>query len=152
MRAWLNCKDKLYTIQVSRNAQSLGTRNEASFALCLQILKSRTGYTKPPVSLIGQMFWREFFYTVGHATPNFDKMKGNTLSKQACPFIPLCQCSNIHISRQQGLGADLTLLLQRYWMITALEIDCHDATTKRQPFKRDACQACNEGLGNLLLM
>ena len=48
----------------------------------MQILKTRTGYTKPPVSLVGQMFWREFFYTVGHATPNFEKMEGNPISKQ----------------------------------------------------------------------
>ena len=48
----------------------------------MQILKNRTGYTKPPVSLVGQLFWREFFYTVGYATPNFEKMEGNPLSKQ----------------------------------------------------------------------
>ena len=52
----------------------------------MQILKSRTGYTKPPVSLVGQLFWREFFYTVGHATPNYHKMEGNQLSKQASIF------------------------------------------------------------------
>jgi cryptochrome len=28
------------------------------------------------------MFWREFFYTVSNATPNFDKMEGNPLCKQ----------------------------------------------------------------------
>lgn len=48
----------------------------------MQILKNRTGYTRPPVSLVGQIFWREFFYTVGHATPNYHKMEGNHLSKQ----------------------------------------------------------------------
>lgn len=53
----------------------------------VQILKNRTGYTKPPVSLVGQLFWREFFYTVGHATPNFDKMVGNPLSKQVWHII-----------------------------------------------------------------
>ncbi|XP_076320919.1 (6-4)-photolyase isoform X2 [Tachypleus tridentatus] len=38
--------------------------------------------TKPPVSLEGQLLWREFFYIVGYATPNFDQMKGNPLCKQ----------------------------------------------------------------------
>jgi cryptochrome len=31
-------------------------------------------HTDPPTSLLGQLYWREFFYTVGHDTPNFDKV------------------------------------------------------------------------------
>ena len=31
---------------------------------------------QPPVSLHGQLLWREFFYCVGANTPNFDKMVG----------------------------------------------------------------------------
>ncbi|XP_018321941.1 (6-4)DNA photolyase isoform X2 [Agrilus planipennis] len=38
--------------------------------------------TKPPVSLIGQLLWREFYYTVAAATPNFDKMVGNSICYQ----------------------------------------------------------------------
>lgn len=34
------------------------------------------------MSLRGQLLWREFFYTVGSTTPNFDVMSGNPLSKQ----------------------------------------------------------------------
>ncbi|GFX55557.1 cryptochrome-1 [Trichonephila clavipes] len=45
-------------------------------------LKSKKGYTKPPVSLHGQLFWREFFYTVGSATPKFDQMVGNPICVQ----------------------------------------------------------------------
>ncbi|GFT22944.1 cryptochrome-1 [Nephila pilipes] len=45
-------------------------------------LKSKKGYTKPPVSLHGQLFWREFFYTVGSATPKFDQMVGNPVCTQ----------------------------------------------------------------------
>ena len=33
-------------------------------------------HSQPPVSLHGQLLWREFFYTVGANTENFDKMKG----------------------------------------------------------------------------
>ena len=29
------------------------------------------------MSLHGQLLWREFFYTVGAGTPNFNKMVGN---------------------------------------------------------------------------
>ncbi|CAI9281293.1 unnamed protein product [Lactuca saligna] len=39
-------------------------------------------HTSPPVSLIGQLLWRDFFYTVGFGTPNFDRMRGNTICKQ----------------------------------------------------------------------
>lgn len=39
-------------------------------------------HTKPPVSLHGQLLWREFFTTVGAGTPNFDKMVGNPLCIQ----------------------------------------------------------------------
>ncbi|XP_022247971.1 cryptochrome-2-like isoform X1 [Limulus polyphemus] len=49
----------------------------------LDVYNKYTGNcTKPPVSLEGQLLWREFFYTVGYATPNFDQMKGNPLCKQ----------------------------------------------------------------------
>ncbi|KAF4518708.1 (6-4)-photolyase(1) [Ephemera danica] len=50
-------------------------------------LSARTFYhgsahSKPPVSLVGQMLWREFFYTVSAATPNFDRMQGNPICCQ----------------------------------------------------------------------
>lgn len=46
-----------------------------------QIYKG-SAHTKPPVSLLGQLLWREFFYTVGTVTPNFDRMEGNTVCRQ----------------------------------------------------------------------
>merc|ERR1712013_154839 len=39
-------------------------------------------HSQPPVSLHGQLLWREFFYCVGANTPNFDKMKGNSVCRQ----------------------------------------------------------------------
>ncbi|CAA6666361.1 unnamed protein product [Spirodela intermedia] len=39
-------------------------------------------HTSPPVSLVGQLLWREFFYTVAFGTPNFDQMRGNKICKQ----------------------------------------------------------------------
>ena len=30
----------------------------------------------------GQLLWREFFYTAGYGTPNFDRMIGNPVCKQ----------------------------------------------------------------------
>ncbi|GIY03032.1 cryptochrome-1 [Caerostris extrusa] len=55
-------------------------------------LKSKKGYSKPPVSLHGQLFWREFFYTVGSATINFDQMVGNSV----CTQIPWIE-NNVHL-------------------------------------------------------
>lgn len=39
-------------------------------------------HTKPPTSLRGQLLWREFFYAVGSATPNFSRMQGNPICRQ----------------------------------------------------------------------
>jgi len=38
--------------------------------------------SQPPVSLVGQLLWREFYYCVGAFTPNFDKMEGNPICVQ----------------------------------------------------------------------
>ncbi|XP_062617610.1 cryptochrome-1-like [Saccostrea cucullata] len=39
-------------------------------------------HTSPPVSLHGQLLWREFFYTAAADTPNFNQMEGNPVSRQ----------------------------------------------------------------------
>jgi len=39
-------------------------------------------HSQPPVSLHGQLLWREFYYVVSYNTPNFDKMRGNPICKQ----------------------------------------------------------------------
>lgn len=39
-------------------------------------------HSQPPVSLEGQLMWREFYYTVAAATPNFDRMVGNRVCAQ----------------------------------------------------------------------
>jgi cryptochrome len=41
-----------------------------------QVYANNSKHTKPPVSLEGQLLWREFFYTVGFDTKNFDKVRG----------------------------------------------------------------------------
>ena len=38
--------------------------------------------SQPPVSLIGQLLWRDFFHSQGYAVPNFDKMLGNPVCLQ----------------------------------------------------------------------
>ncbi|NXS50437.1 CRY1 protein, partial [Balaeniceps rex] len=39
-------------------------------------------HSRPPVSLHGQLLWREFFYTAGASIPNFDRMVGNPVCLQ----------------------------------------------------------------------
>ncbi|XP_042562756.1 cryptochrome circadian regulator 5 [Clupea harengus] len=39
-------------------------------------------HSQPPVSLHGQLLWREFFYTAALGVPNFNKMEGNPVCVQ----------------------------------------------------------------------
>ena len=34
---------------------------------------------KAPITLFGQLLWREFFYVAATRNPNFDRMKGNDI-------------------------------------------------------------------------
>lgn len=44
----------------------------------LEVYKKYKGaHSKPPESLIGQFYFREWFYLAAYVTKNFDKMKGN---------------------------------------------------------------------------
>lgn len=46
------------------------------------ILAANTRHSKPPVSLIGQLMWREFFYTAAASESKFDRMVGNSICRQ----------------------------------------------------------------------
>lgn len=46
------------------------------------ILKEYPKHSMPPVSLVGQLYWREFNYLIACNTPNFATMKGNPLCRQ----------------------------------------------------------------------
>ncbi|GFP96357.1 (6-4)dna photolyase [Phtheirospermum japonicum] len=53
------------------------------FYQCIQeVERNCKNHTSPPVSLLGQLLWRDFFYTVAFGTPNFDQMKDNRICKQ----------------------------------------------------------------------
>ncbi|XP_062402129.1 cryptochrome circadian regulator 4 [Sardina pilchardus] len=47
-----------------------------------KIYAQSKNHSLPPVSLQGQVLWREFFYTVALATPNFTRMVGNPICLQ----------------------------------------------------------------------
>ncbi|KAL3824315.1 hypothetical protein ACJIZ3_020344 [Penstemon smallii] len=60
-----------------------GCLSSRYFYQCLQeVQRSVKKHTSPPVSLLGQLLWRDFFYTVAFGTPNFDRMKENRICKQ----------------------------------------------------------------------
>ncbi|XP_054743519.1 cryptochrome-2 isoform X1 [Anastrepha obliqua] len=46
------------------------------------ILSRHKKHSKPPVSLLGQLLWREFYYTAAASEPNFDRMLGNKFCMQ----------------------------------------------------------------------
>jgi len=83
------------------------------------IYKERKGkHTVPPVSLRGQLLWREFFYFVSSCTPNFDKMEGNAICKQ----IPWIKNTELLKAWEEGrtgypwIDAIMNQLQQEGWM------------------------------------
>lgn len=46
------------------------------------VLRLAKKHSQPPVSLVGQLMWREFYYCAAAAEPNFDKMVGNKICRQ----------------------------------------------------------------------
>jgi len=49
----------------------------------MHVYRSSKGkHAEPPVSLDGQLLWRDFFYASAYGTPNFHHMEGNRLCKQ----------------------------------------------------------------------
>ncbi|XP_073944067.1 cryptochrome-1-like [Choristoneura fumiferana] len=48
----------------------------------LSELYTRVKHVRPPLSLHGQILWREFFYCASTRNPNFDRMEGNPICVQ----------------------------------------------------------------------
>lgn len=46
------------------------------------VLSKAKKHSQPPVSLMGQLMWREFYYCAAAGEPNFDKMVGNKICRQ----------------------------------------------------------------------
>jgi len=49
---------------------------------CLSITLFQIKKAVPPLSLHGQLLWREFFYCAATKNPNFDRMQGNPICVQ----------------------------------------------------------------------
>ncbi|XP_069132654.1 cryptochrome-1-like [Argopecten irradians] len=84
----------------------------------VDIYKQNKKHTAPPVSLDGQLLWREFFYTVGSVTPNFDQMVDNPI----CIQIPWDTNAELLNAWKQGrtgypfIDAIMTQLRQEGWI------------------------------------
>ncbi|CAF0961683.1 unnamed protein product [Brachionus calyciflorus] len=59
-----------------------GCLSSKKFYWRLKQVYAKKKHSLPPVSLEGQLLFREFFYYVGSYTPNFDKIEGNTVCRQ----------------------------------------------------------------------
>ncbi|KAG7456394.1 hypothetical protein JOB18_048749 [Solea senegalensis] len=74
--------------------------------------------TSPPLSLFGQLLWREFFYTAATNNPNFDRMEGNPI----CVQIPWDQNPEALAKWAEGrtgfpwIDAIMTQLRQEGWI------------------------------------
>ena len=48
----------------------------------MQVYGKNKAHSKPPVSLEGQLLWREMAHLIGYSVPNFDRMEGNPVCRQ----------------------------------------------------------------------
>lgn len=77
----------------------------------------------PPLSLFGQLLWREFFYTAATNNPNFDRMDGNPI----CVQVGLCTTQFKRKAIRSGETCEQPLFLLR--MFAALwPVDMTPAT------------------------
>jgi len=47
-----------------------------------EVYRTVAKHSQPPVSLEGQLLWREFYYVISVATPNYDRMQANPICRQ----------------------------------------------------------------------
>ena len=71
-----------------------------SWPSTLQVYKEKKQHTKPPVSLLGQLLWREFYYAAAAHTPNYHQKEGN----------PICQADRLGRQRRVLQGVVLRVL------------------------------------------
>jgi hypothetical protein len=62
----------------------------------LQEILKKGKHSEPPVSLVGQLLWREFFYTCGATVENFDKMEGKIVHNISLYLMELPALKNVN--------------------------------------------------------
>ncbi len=79
-----------------------GTVSIKKFYLELkQVLREIPKHTIPPVSLMGQIYWREFFYLNSYARKNFHTMKDNNSCKEVDWYLNEFPNSNKNKSQEE---------------------------------------------------
>lgn len=48
----------------------------------MEIYSQVKNHSEPPVSLLGQLYWREFYYAIAAVVPDYHKMEGNPVCLQ----------------------------------------------------------------------
>ena len=94
---WIAAFEKPNTSPTEMDAFAVGTRATTCLSPYLKfgclssrvlheriasIYRSHPKHSKPPTSLHGQLYWREFYYVVAHGTPNYERMVGNPICRQ----------------------------------------------------------------------
>ena len=79
LRMHLHVHRVCIALALPSSAPALPTPRRPALA---QVYAKAGKHSKPPVSLHGQLLWREFYYVCGHGTPHFDRMEGNPICKQ----------------------------------------------------------------------
>ncbi|KAI9351144.1 FAD binding domain of DNA photolyase-domain-containing protein [Zopfochytrium polystomum] len=59
-----------------------GTLSPRTLYHRLKAIYATGQHTQPPVSLLGQLLWRDFYYTAATGTPNYGRMAGNPICRQ----------------------------------------------------------------------
>jgi cryptochrome len=84
-KAWLDCSEnvpKAATTVLSPYLHFGSLSPRTFYWKLIEAEKKHKNSSKPPVSLVGQLLWREFFHMVGCFTENFDRVAGNPICRQ----------------------------------------------------------------------
>ncbi|KAG9408152.1 (6-4)DNA photolyase [Aphanomyces cochlioides] len=84
----------------------------------IETILAKGTHSKPPVSLKGQLLWREFYYAASYLTPNYYEMEGNPVCRQI-PWSRDAEKLEAWTNAQTGypwIDAAMTQLRQEGWI------------------------------------
>jgi cryptochrome len=132
-RPWVASFEKPNTSPTEMDAFATGTRSTTVLSPYLKfgclssrvlheriaaIYRKHPKHSTPPTSLHGQLYWREFYYTCAHGTPNFDRMEGNRICRQ----VPWDEDAELLAAWKEGrtgypwIDAAMTQLREEGWI------------------------------------
>jgi cryptochrome len=76
-------EDGMHETTVLSSHMSLGTLSPRRFYHEVRAVQTTfRNFSEPPVSLLGQLMFREMFHSISATTPNYEQMEGNALCRQ----------------------------------------------------------------------